>query len=201
MSKRLAILAATTALASAAFPASAQDNHEAVADTAMHASHSWADEPKAGVSWDADAPQAEVYEYESNAVVQGYSDEYEAAEYDAGAYGAEAYDNQDRDARPAGYHTARRAMHDRRGPHDGPRSHAPRSQAPRLAYTAAERDEWLAQCRSLHARQESVVYYEDEDDADGGLIGGIIGAVTGGFAGNQIADGDRLLGTIIGAGV
>ncbi len=189
MSKRLAILATTTALVAIACPATAQDNSEAVADTALRAGHSWADEPQAGVSWDADAPEGAAYEWESREVVQ---DTFEDDGYDVEA---ESHDGANWDGPPPGYRTARRTMH-RRGPH-----HAERSQGPRLAYTAAERDEWLAQCRSLHARQEQVVYYEEEEDADGGLIGGIIGAVTGGFAGNRIADGDRLLGTIVGAGL
>jgi len=193
MSKRLAILAATTALVAIAVPAAAQDNYEAVADRALRGGHSWSDEAQAGVSWGAEAPEAAAaYEWESREVVQDYDED---DTYEGGDYEVEAHDGADWDGPPEGYHTARRTMH-RRGPH-----HAERSQAPRLAYTAAERDEWLAQCRSLHARQDAAVYYEEDDDSDGGLIGGIIGAVTGGFAGNRIADGDRLLGTIVGAGV
>ena len=185
MSKRLAILAATTALVAIACPAAAQDNYEAVAENALRAGHSWSDEAQAGVSWDAEAPEAAAYEWESREVVQDtYDDGYEAD--------TEAYeDGADWDGPPPGYRTARRSM-----PH-----HAERSQTPRLAYTAAERDEWLAQCRALHVQQDAAVYYEEDEDSDGGLIGGIIGAVTGGFAGNRIADGDRLLGTIVGAGV
>jgi hypothetical protein len=194
MSKRLAILAATTALVAVAMPAAAQDNYEAIAQTALRGGQAWADEAQAGVSW-GDAASAVVadtsygpdvaYEYESREVVQ---DTYEANEWQA--------DDWDRDARPDGYHTARRAIPRERGPH-----RMDRNPAPRLAYSAAERDEWLAQCRALHAPQQATVYYEEEEDRDGGLIGGLIGGLFGGFAGNRIADGDRLLGTIVGAGV
>lgn len=168
MSKRLAVLAATTALVGLSSPALAQqgwvdDSYDAVAETAMRAGHSWDDEPRAGVSWGDDAATA-----------------YEAADEDYG-YGYESRE------------VVRDVYQDGGAP-----------AAPRLAYGAAERAEWLSQCRALHARPEYDGYgddYGDEDDRDGGLIGGLIGAVTGMFAGNRIADGNRLLGTAIGAGV
>lgn len=73
----------------------------------------------------------------------------------------------------------------------------------RLAYTLAEREAWLADCRILMSRAGGYYEYDDyyRDDADGGLIGGLLGAVAGGFAGNRIDDGDRLAGTLIGAGI
>lgn len=193
MSKRLAILAAT-ALVAVTLPAAAQPSYETVAQTALRGGQAWADEAQAGVSW-GDTANAVVedrsygpdvaYEYESREVVQ---DIYEDSDWETGEW--------DRDARPEGYHTARRAIHRERGPH-----RMERNPAPRLAYSAAERDEWLAQCRALHAAQQTMVYYEEEEDRDGGLIGGLLGGIFGGFAGNRIADGDRLLGTIVGAGV
>lgn len=72
----------------------------------------------------------------------------------------------------------------------------------RFAYTDAEREAWLADCRILmsHAGGYSDYgRYRDRDDS--GLVGGLLGAAVGGFAGNRIADGDRLAGTLIGAGL
>ncbi len=72
----------------------------------------------------------------------------------------------------------------------------------RLAYTVAERDGWLADCRVLMADAGGYhTYAAYDDDADGGLIGGLLGLLGGGIAGNRIADGDGLLGTVIGAGI
>lgn len=189
MSKRLAVLAATTALVGLSSPALAQqgwvdDSYDAVAETAMRAGHSWDDEPQAGVSWNSDAASAYEaaeedygYGYESREVVQDI--------YQNGAVETGRSSHGSRDHHRSGHHGAAAA-------------------APRLAYGAEERAEWLSQCRALHARPEYDGYdddYDDEDDSDGGLIGGLIGAVTGGFAGNRIANGNRLLGTAIGAGI
>ncbi|MWV26329.1 glycine zipper 2TM domain-containing protein [Aurantiacibacter rhizosphaerae] len=73
----------------------------------------------------------------------------------------------------------------------------------RLAYTLAEREAWLSDCRLLMADQGGYARYHDrDDDIGGGLIGGLLGAVVGGFAGNRIDDdGSRLAGTLIGAGL
>ncbi|GEM_PF-1397240 len=71
--------------------------------------------------------------------------------------------------------------------------------APRLAYTAQERAQWLTDCQYLMA--DGGGYYDDRRDRNGGLIGGLLGAVVGGVAGNRIADDDRLLGTAVGAGL
>lgn len=73
----------------------------------------------------------------------------------------------------------------------------------RLGYTMAEREAWLADCRVLMSSAGRYGDYYDyyRDDADGGLSGGLLGAIGGGFAGNRIADGDRLAGTLIGAGI
>lgn len=186
MSKRLAILAVSTALATLSAPAVAQgigtdETYADVAAAAMRggqAIEGWADEPQVGAIFDDADSYAEdaAPAYESRPVVQDYDD--------AGPDEDWAQD------RPA-----HRSMHHGR-------RHAAQSSAPRLAYGAAERAEWLAQCRALHARPAYADYgYEEErDDGNEGLIGGLIGAVVGGFAGNRIADGDRLLGTVIGAG-
>lgn len=213
MSKRLAILAATTALAASAFPAMAQDNYEAIAQTALRGGQSWADEAQAGVSWQGSAADAVIeassygpditYEYESREVVQdAYSSDDSG--WDDAVWDADGWEGAGRDAPPPGYRTARRTI-ERDGPHAMRGTRGPhrmeQSQAPRLAYTAAERNEWLAQCRALHAPQQTTVYFEEEEDRDGGLIGGLLGAITGGVIGNRVADGDRLLGTVIGAGV
>lgn len=194
MSKRLAVLAATTALVSLSTPAMAQqgwvdDSYDAVATAAMREGRSWADEAQAGVSWDADAPTAYEAADAYASADEAYDYVYESREVVQDVY----RDGADEAGRPA--HGGR--DHHRRG------HHAPQSSAPRLAYGAAERAEWLAQCRSLHARPDYADYYEDDNRGrgNGGLIGGLIGAVTGGFAGNRIADGDRLLGTVVGAGI
>lgn len=186
MSKRLAVLAATTALATLSSPVAAQDGWSqgdyatTAAERAMRAGEGWDGESGAGVSW------GEVESY-SEEVVQDY-----------GAAGTRVISDS---ADHADYRETRGEMHGdhRHGSHH--RSHAPRSQAPRLAYGAAERAEWLSQCRALRAQPVEPAYYYEEEDDDGGLIGGLLGAVVGGFAGNRIADGDRLLGTVIGVGI
>lgn len=74
--------------------------------------------------------------------------------------------------------------------HSGPQRGLPPQQ---LGYSAAQRAQWLEQCRAAY------------DDASGRrrgeTIGGVLGAVAGGLAGNRIADGARLGGTLISAGV
>ncbi|RJY09583.1 glycine zipper 2TM domain-containing protein [Aurantiacibacter aquimixticola] len=73
---------------------------------------------------------------------------------------------------------------------------------PALAYGPRERAQWLADCQYLMA--DGGGYYRDTDyerGPDGAVIGGLLGAVAGGVAGNRIADGDRLLGTVVGAGL
>ncbi|HTN15006.1 MAG TPA: glycine zipper 2TM domain-containing protein [Sphingomonadaceae bacterium] len=60
--------------------------------------------------------------------------------------------------------------------------------APRLAYGAEEREDWLRECRRRYA------------DSDNGLGGALIGGVLGGVAGNVIAGkGNRTVGTVVGA--
>ena len=65
--------------------------------------------------------------------------------------------------------------------------------APAMGYSAAQRGAWLAQCRAA--------YHDASGRRRGEAIGGVLGAVAGGVAGNRIADGERLGGTLIGAGV
>jgi len=82
----------------------------------------------------------------------------------------------------------------------GRRGHR-RHHGPRLAYSAEERAQWLADCRFLMAGSSG--YYADDygDGRDDGLIGGLLGAVIGGAAGNRIAEDNRVLGTVVGAGL
>lgn len=57
-----------------------------------------------------------------------------------------------------------------------------------------DRDAWIADCRAY--------LREERRRADrGGTAGGLLGAVAGGVIGNRIADGERLGGTLIGAGI
>lgn len=79
---------------------------------------------------------------------------------------------------------ARRLHHGQAGPGDG---------RP-LGYTPQQRAAWLDQCRASYLRS-------DYRNGNGAVIGGLVGAAVGGFAGNRIADGNRLLGTVVGAGV
>ena len=85
--------------------------------------------------------------------------------------------------------------------------HAERYYGPGLAYTAAERDAWLADCRVLMAHgggygdYDGYYYDAPRRDRNGAIIGGVVGAVAGGIAGNRIADGNRTAGTLIGAGL
>ncbi len=202
MSKRLAILAASTALVTLSTPAAAQvvqvdESYTEAVDAVMRggrAVEGWADEPQVGVDFaEPDAVDAVIedaaYDYEQREVVQSY---------DQADEGGEWVEERGTDAGLDDAGDVRRGHH-RRGHHRG--RHAMQPQTPRLAYGPAERAEWLAQCRSLHARPvEPVYFYEDENDADEGLIGGLLGAVVGGVIGNRVNDSDRLLGTVIGAG-
>ncbi len=54
------------------------------------------------------------------------------------------------------------------------------------------REEWIAECRR---RTDGL-----DGDGKGDVIGGLLGAVAGGIIGNRVADGNRLAGTLIGAG-
>lgn len=72
---------------------------------------------------------------------------------------------------------------------------------PALGYSLAEREAWLADCRALYLGDAYYTGEQRERGGNGGVIGGIFGAVAGGIAGNRIADGERLAGTLIGAGV
>ena len=107
-------------------------------------------------------------------------------------------------AGPAAYPApAPHAMH-----HSAPVAHGyPAGHYPQPAYPGApypqhagwapppqwDRDAWLADCRD---RTRGADRRER-----GGIIGGLLGAIGGGVAGNRIADGERLAGTLIGAGV
>lgn len=69
---------------------------------------------------------------------------------------------------------------------DGPQASA----APVAAYSAEEREAWLAECRNR---------VNDNGDR---VAGAVVGGVVGGIAGNRIAGrGNRVVGTVIGAGV
>lgn len=71
--------------------------------------------------------------------------------------------------------------------------------APRLGYTFAQREGWLADCRSLYLDQLYFTAEPARRGHDGGLIGGVLGALAGGIAGNRIWGGERVLGTVLGA--
>lgn len=69
--------------------------------------------------------------------------------------------------------------------------------APQMAYGAApvvfERQQWIDECQRRTRGQNR--------DNTGKIIGGLLGAIAGGFAGYEIAGvGDRVLGTVLGAG-
>lgn len=72
-----------------------------------------------------------------------------------------------------------------------PAGYAPAGYAPATA--VFERDQWIAECeRRTDGRG---------DREKGGIIGGLLGAIAGGIIGNRVSDGERLGGTLIGAGV
>ena len=84
--------------------------------------------------------------------------------------------------------------------HDGDRWHGHSAyHRPRLAYSARERAQWLADCQYLMA--DGGGYHDERANVDGRAVGGVLGAIGGGIAGNRIADGNRLLGTVAGAGI
>ncbi len=73
---------------------------------------------------------------------------------------------------------------------------------PHGAYPAAysypvrfDRESWLEEC---HARTRDL---DDDDDHKGGIIGALLGAIGGGIIGNRAWDSERLLGSVVGAGV
>lgn len=71
------------------------------------------------------------------------------------------------------------------------------SYGPAYGYSPAanvfERDQWIEECEQRTSGRD--------DREKGGIIGGLLGAIAGGLIGNRVADGDRLAGTLIGAGV
>lgn len=79
-----------------------------------------------------------------------------------------------------------------RGDYSGSYQEYPPYQEP---WSRADREAWLADCRAAYYD------YDDEDRGEGGTIGSVLGAIIGGVAGNRIVDGERLAGTLIGAGV
>lgn len=180
---RLALLAAASPLALFALPAQAQ-----VEDAA------------------ADAEQ--VIETYSDPVVQDIAEDGSGLVDDEARAGA-SYAHEDHAIQddgdsewadePAGPdHHARHMRHMRHG------GHQPRmmpGQPRQLAYSPEQRAEWLSQCRALHAEPQVPVYIEDQEDADGGLIGGLRGAVAGGAIGHEVRNRHRLAGTLIGAGL
>lgn len=173
MSKHIAFLAATASIAVLSSPALAE---------AGSVDDRYADIEQAGTyqgAWEGNWQDSETY-----------SGEWE------GSYA----DNDGRivDTEYEGTWTDGETAHGSRHPHRG--RHEEHSGS-RLGYSQAEREEWLAQCRSLRGENRQYVTYKEEDDSDGGLLGGLLGAIVGGVAGNRIADGNRLAGTLIGAGV
>lgn len=87
-------------------------------------------------------------------------------------------------------------------PHQGyaPQGHAHQGYAhqgyapmPYAAPVVFERDQWIAECRRRTAGRNN--------NDTGLIIGGLLGAIAGGVAGYEIAGvGDRVLGTVLGAG-
>ncbi|MEM9397742.1 MAG: hypothetical protein AAF991_09680 [Pseudomonadota bacterium] len=56
-----------------------------------------------------------------------------------------------------------------------------------------EREQWLEECERRTSGRDN--------REKGGIIGGLLGAIAGGIIGNRVADGSRLGGTLLGAGV
>ncbi len=179
MSKRLALLAAASPLALLAAPAQGQVD-------------------------DRYAEVEEVFETYSEPVVQdigSWESEESAtgANYSHGDYGVDHTDEEDwveespvRDGHGR-HHAGRR--------HGGPHGMA-QSQPRQLAYSPAERAEWLSQCRALHVNYDEPVYVERDRDGNEEMIGSVLGAAAGGVIGHEVARrGDRLAGTLIGAGL
>lgn len=183
MSLRIAILAAASPLALMAMPAQAQE-----------------DDRYSGVDG------GEVFEGYSEPVIQGAGDFAEDPAATGAAYADDTVEGEyeapdDHGHNPSRHHAAGHHAH-RVMDHRGPGAMAA-PVAPRLAYGAAERTEWLSQCRALHAApaQPRVIYADEDRGGNGGLVGGLIGAVVGAGAGNRIADRHRLTGTLVGAGI
>ncbi|MES2699225.1 MAG: glycine zipper 2TM domain-containing protein [Pseudomonadota bacterium] len=180
MSKRLAFLAAASPLALLAAPVQAQvdDHYAATGEIIETYSEPVVQdiggwESEAGASY-ADGDYADHADGHGNDAEGEWRDMPRGAQHHMGGHGR----------RSSGYHGAAMAQ--------------PRQ----LAYSPAERAEWLGQCRALHASQDEPVYVEYERDRDGDIIGGVLGAVAGGVVGNRVANrGDRLAGTLIGAGL
>ncbi|MXO88609.1 glycine zipper 2TM domain-containing protein [Altererythrobacter aestuarii] len=156
--------------------------------------------------------QAGTYdgEWEGNWQDQdSYTGEWEGTYADEDGYVIETqyegtWNGEEQDERPVyqdGRHRMGRPRMD--GHHMDGHHMGGRRPGPRFAYSLAEREEWLAQCRALRndGYDRRPVYYEEERENNGGLLGGLLGAVVGGIAGNRIADGERLAGTLIGAGL
>lgn len=77
-------------------------------------------------------------------------------------------------------------------PHQGyaPQAYSP---IPHAAPVVFERDQWIDECRRRTAGRNN--------NDTGLIIGGLLGAIAGGVAGYEIAGaGDRVLGTVLGAG-
>ena len=74
--------------------------------------------------------------------------------------------------------------------------HAHATYAPAYSYPVRfDRESWLAEC---NARTRDL---DDGDDRKGGIIGALLGAISGGIIGNRAWDSERLLGSVVGAGV
>ena len=170
MSKRLAILAATSALA-LSMPAAAQ-----------------VDDRYAGVD--------EVIETYSEPVVQELPEWYNGPENAGLGYGADYAVEGDYPVADLPQGRGRMGGH-HGGPHHGMAPAGP----PQLAYSPAERAEWLGQCRALRAQEQQVVYADDRRNHDGGILGGVVGAVAGGVIGHEVRNRHRLVGTLLGAGI
>ena len=112
-----------------------------------------------------------------------YEVEYE---YDAPAHAASAH------RYPAAHHAPAHPTH-----HAMPHPGAVRPEGHHGTRPAFDRGAWLDECvdRVSGGRH-------DRRDRNGNVIGGLVGAAAGGLIGNRVAGrGDRLAGTLIGAGV
>lgn len=194
MSKRLAFLAAASPLALLAAPVNAQVQAQ-VADHYAEVSEV--------IDTYSEPVVQDIGGYEAEAGAHYAHDDYAAPEAayedeaDDADWRAERHERRGRGPGHMGGHMNGEMAGNMRG-HHGMAPDQPR----RLAYSPAERAEWLSQCRALHASYDEPVYFEPEDDRHGGMIGSVLGAVAGGVVGNRVAHrGDRLAGTLIGAGV
>lgn len=94
------------------------------------------------------------------------------------------------EATPPQAGTAVRPAHGYGGPQDAAHSRM-YGYAPGVA--VFQRDQWIEECERRTNNRG--------DREKGGIIGSLLGAITGGIIGNRVADGERLGGTLIGAGV